>query len=86
MPKIGDVYENAIWADGTETPDLVERFRRDCEKAFRRKAKRERVIIGKVRVEEKQPNEDRVPPVPDDIQGPNVRLLVAWAPVTMYRA
>lgn len=82
--KPGDTFEVAIWADGTEDAQLLERFKTDAKKAFRRRARRNRVMFGTVRLTEKQPNEDRVPPVPDHIQGPNVRLVVAEATVVAY--
>lgn len=85
MSKPGDIYEVAIWADGTEDPALLDRFKADARKAFGRRAKREGVAFGKLRLTEKQPNEDRVPPVPDHIQGPNVRLVVVEATVVAYK-
>ena len=37
------------------------------------------VIVGPFKFEEKHPEEDRVPKVPDHVSGPDVRLLVGEA-------
>ena len=80
----GDVIETAIWMDGTETPDLKDRFERDMRAGLATMAENEGVIIGPLIMAEKRPGEERVPPVPDAIQGLDVRLLVGEATVIFY--
>jgi len=80
----GDVLETAIWMDGTETPDLKDRFESDMRASLAAMADNEGVIIGPLIMAEKRPGEERVPPVPDAIQGLDVRLLVGEAKVVGY--
>jgi len=80
----GDVIETAIWMDGSETPDLKDRFERDMRTSLASMALNEGVIIGPLIMAEKRPGEERVPPVPDAIQGLDVRLLVGEAKVVGY--
>lgn len=77
----GDVLEIAIWLDGTETPALRARFDKDLCTNLAEMAGIEGMIIGPLIMAEKRPGEDRVPKVPDHIQGPDVRLLVGEARV-----
>jgi hypothetical protein len=77
--NLGDMLETAIWMDGTETREMKERFHGDLEQAFAKMAEENHVIITPVTMTEKRPGDDRVPPVPDDLQGPDVRLLVGEA-------
>jgi len=79
--KPGDVLETAIWMDGTETEAQKDRFRREFGVYIARAADVEKVIVGPVTMTEKKPGEERVPRVPDNVQGPDVRLLVAEAMV-----
>ncbi len=74
--KPGDVLETAIWMNGEEPPELKVRFEKDLRASLAHMAEAEAVIIGPLVVTEKRPGEDRVPEVPDYIQGPDVRLLV----------
>lgn len=77
-PSVGDLLECAIWLDGTETEQQVKDWKeRDCISALTQMAAGSMVIIGPVDYEIKYPGEDRVPPVPDHVSGPDVRLLVA---------
>ena len=77
----GDIIENAIWLTGTETPDLRKRYEADVVNSIKAVADERGYIVGPVTWTEKNPGDDRCPPVPHHIQGPNVRLLVAEAPV-----
>ena len=77
----GDVIETAIWCDGTETEKLKDRFETDLQASLASMANAEGVIIGPLIMTEKKPGEDRVPPVPDEIHGPDVMLLVGEAQV-----
>lgn len=77
-PKVGDLIECAIWLDGTETEQQIANWKeRDCISALTQMTANAMVVIGPVEYETKYPGEDRVPPVPDHIAGPDVRLLVA---------
>ena len=77
----GDMLETAIWCDGTETEKLKDRFETDLQASLAGMADAEGVIIGPLIMTEKKPGEDRVPPVPDEIHGPDVMLLVGEAQV-----
>lgn len=78
--KIGDLAECAVWIDGTESEAMLRQWRADC--AFMMSQGHEpKLMLGPLSFEIKRPGEDRVPPVPDRIKGPNVRLLVATAEV-----
>lgn len=72
-PSVGDLLECAIWLDGTETEQQVKDWKeRDCISALTQMAAGSMVIIGPVDYEIKYPGEDRVPPVPDHVSGPDV--------------
>lgn len=75
--KPGDVLEYAIWLDGTETKELKDRFEGDLRTALASIP----AITGPLIMTEKKPGEERVPKVPDHLQGPDVRLLVGEAAV-----
>lgn len=79
--RVGDTLETAIWLTGMESEILKARFKADAKKAMENANKFNGVVTGPLRWTEKRPGEDRVPPVPDHIQGPDVRLLVAEADV-----
>jgi len=79
--EVGDTLEAAIWLDGRETVLERSRFVLDAEDALYQAGARHGRVLGSVRWSEKRPGDDRVPPVPEHIQGPNVRLLVAEATV-----
>lgn len=78
--KPGDVLETAIWMDGTETEEQKRRFAQDFQ-IYLARAAGDEFILGPMTIVEKRPGDDRVPPVPDSIQGPDVRLLVCEATV-----
>lgn len=81
MLRPGEILETAMWADGRETPEQMARFESDLKEQLAYFADQEGVIIGPLTVLEKRPGGERVPPVPDDISGPNVRLVVGTAKV-----
>ena len=75
--KPGETVESAIWVDGTETPALLDRYRTDVSGALLEIAGSHNVALTPLRWSEKLPGDDGVPEVPDHIQGPAVKLLVA---------
>lgn len=77
----GDTLETAIWMDGTETPAVRARYEDDVARCFQDAAERLGVRLGPATMTEKAPGGDRVPPVPEHVHGPHVRLLVAEAPI-----
>lgn len=78
--KPGDLAEYAIWVDGTESEAMLRQWKADC--GYMMAQAHDPVLkLGPLSFEIKRPGEDRVPPVPDRISGPNVRLLVATAEV-----
>lgn len=79
--KPGDILETAFWLDGRETEEMKRRFSEDFGEYLARVADEDGVYIGPMKIYELKPGEERVPPVPDDLQGPDVRLIVAEATV-----
>jgi hypothetical protein len=75
--KSGDVLEMAIWMDGTETEEMKKQFEIDLRSAIAEVP----AITGPLIMSEKKPGEDRVPKVPEGLQGPDVRLLVGEAAI-----
>ena len=75
--KPGDVLQLAIWLDGTETQELKDRFQKDIQTAIAEVP----AITGPLMMTELKPGDEQVPPVPDDLRGPDVRLLVAESTV-----
>lgn len=73
--KIGDTMELGMWVTGEESESLYELHQKTIEEAF------DRISKGWKRSKTlwllKHPMDDRVPEVPDHIQGIEVRLLVA---------
>lgn len=85
--KTGDVLECAIWLCGTETDQEIQRWKDiDCAKALSVQTDDEAFIIGPITFETKYPGDDRVPPVPDHIHGPDVRLLIGEAEIVGRKA
>jgi hypothetical protein len=80
MMKPGEVLEMAIWLQGNETQEMKDRFRDDIAEAL----STTNLVTGPVIMTELSPGDDRVPPVPDHIQGPDVKLLVGEATVLDY--
>ena len=82
---IGSYFETAMWLTGYETPEMLERFKRDCQAAMDFRAEQDDIIMSPLVFTEKAPGSPRVPQVPAHISGPNVRLLVAEATVIAHR-
>ena len=79
--KPGDVLENSIWMNGDETAEMRARYKSDVEMLMEETRVHAGFVLGPVTWSVKRPGEDRVPPVPDHIQGPDVTLLVGEAPI-----
>jgi hypothetical protein len=77
--KVGETLQTAIWLTGTETPELRERYEKDVTESLLSVSSGSGFVVGPIYCTELKPGEDRVPPVPDHIQGPDVRLLVVEA-------
>lgn len=75
--KPGDVLEMGIWMDGRETEEMKVRFSEDLAKALTSVP----AILGPLVMKEMRPGDDRVPPPPEGLQGPDVRFLVGEAEV-----
>ena len=82
MPEIGDLIESAIWMTGDEGPSTRIRFEQDVRQAVAVMCSEQGFEHGPVTFTEKRPGEDRVPQVPDHVQGSRVRLLVCEALIT----
>ena len=83
--NIGDVIESAIWLNGEESVEDRQRFELEVCQAIDLACTDEGFVHGPVTFIEKRPGEDRVPEVPDHIQGQRVRLLVAETEITAKR-
>ena len=83
--NICDVIESAIWLDGEETPEQRQRFVHDVIHAIETACRDEGLLHGPVKFIEKHPGQDRVPEVPDHIQGQRVRMLVGEAEIIAKR-
>ena len=83
--KVGDTVESAIWLDGEESLEDRQRFEHDVTQSIETVCRDEGVLHGPVRFIEKRPGEDRVPEVPDHVQGQRVRLLVGEAEIVAKR-
>lgn len=79
--NLGDVVENGIWVTGDESPELRTRYDREVLESFDELCRSESVELGPITMVEKKPGDDRVPQVPDHIQGSEVRLLIFEATV-----
>lgn len=76
----GDLAECAIWLDGRESDAMLRQWKADA--AYLMSNGHEPALrLGPVSFEIKRPGGDRVPPVPAQIAGPDVRLLIATAEV-----
>ena len=84
--KPGDHVEFAIWLTGEETEDQVRDFKTVQLEKVRLNTERQHLVeIGPWEFTIKRPGEERVPPVPDHVHGPDVRLLIAEAKVGNYK-
>lgn len=80
--KTGDIVEAAYWLQGTEPEDMISTCKARVIEAIDELCAEKGFVHGPVRFEELPPHSDRrVPDVPDYIQGPDVRLLVAEADI-----
>ncbi len=79
--KPGDVLEAAIWLDGRETAEHRRLYEADLQEQLARAGNLYGMVIGPLMWTEKRLGQNRVPKVPDEIAGPDVRLLVAEATV-----
>ena len=76
MPEIGDLIESAIWITGDESQSTRVRYEQDVRQAIADLCEEAGFENGPVTFIEKRPGDDRVPQVPDHVQGSRVRLLV----------
>lgn len=77
MARVGEVIETAIWITGEESPEDRKKYEHDVARAIDYFCYQHDFTHGPVVFTEKHPMDDRVPEVPDHIQGQRVRLLVA---------
>ncbi len=82
--KIGEELEGAWWFDGRESEAGISIWRGDMVTAFAEISKTEHVLLSPIEFTEFQPGDHRTPQVPDHIQGPNVRMLVASCRVLAF--
>lgn len=75
--KPGDTIEAAIWLNGEETPEQRRKFETDVREEIADACSQNNLMYGPVVFKVLKIGEERVPPVPDHIQGADVRLLVA---------
>ena len=83
--KIGTDLEIAFWLTGDEAPRVLAGVEAVCCQAFSQIEETNGVVCGPVTFITKRPGDDRVPTVPDRVQGPDVRLLVAGTTVVAER-
>ena len=83
--KVGDLIESAIWITRDESPETRARYEQDVIRAIDDTCSEEGFERGAVSFIEKLPGSDRVPEVPEHIQGSRVRLLVAEAQIISKR-
>ena len=79
--KPGDLIESAVWVTGDEPLTLRKRYEGDVGNAITCLCDENGFEHGPVKFIEKRPGDDRVPCVPEHIQGSRVRLLVAEAEI-----
>lgn len=79
--KPGDIVESAIWLSGEETDQMIQAWKDRVREKTNEKAKLDNMEVGPFNWVIKRPGDDRVPPVPDHINGINVQLLVGEASV-----
>lgn len=80
--RILDVIENAVWMTGDEPPEMVKKYKQDVMDLMDETCRLYGFVHDPVAFTEKLPGDDRVPQVPDHIQGSKVRLLVGEALIT----
>ena len=79
--KLGDTIESAIWLSGSESIKDRMRFEHDVRHAIDELSLEAGFLHGPVTFIEKRPGDERVPEVPDHVQGERVRLLVGEAEI-----
>ena len=79
--RIGDICVAADWLTGTETADEIEQAHAFCKVAFQRLSDQKQVLFGPIQFSERHPGDEGVGSPPDNIKGPDVRLLVGEAKV-----
>ena len=80
--RVGDTVHNAIWLTGEEKPGMREAYEAQVKESIAALCDEKGFLHGPLRWAELKPGEDeRVPEVPDHVQGVNVRLLVGEADV-----
>ena len=81
--KSGDMLEVGMWLAGSETADEINHYIDELAREALRQGAAENGfdIAPELIVEFKAPNEDRVPEVPDGVQGPKVTFLIVEAQV-----
>lgn len=82
--RVGEVIESAIWITGNEPVEIRRQYECDVTQAIDDLCNEHGFSHGPVKFIEKRPGEERVPPVPDHIQGDMVRLLVAEAVIDYH--
>ena len=80
--RIGDFIESSVWLTGEESPELRRQYEKDVAEAIEYFCCEHCFQHGPVTFTEKKPGDDRVPPVPDHVAGPAVRLLLAESEIT----
>jgi len=79
--RLGDIIESGIWVTGDEPESMRKWYEGQVSEAMCYLASEQGFNLGPVMFTEKHPMDDRVPEVPDHIQGSRVRLLVGEAVV-----
>ena len=79
--QLGDTIESAIWLDGRETKEQRQAYEKAVADAMTAECNHNGFSHGHVRFTELHPYDDRVPEVPDHIEGTQPRLLVAEADI-----
>ena len=67
--QLGDFIESAIWITGDESKSTRDRYEQEAREAIADLCAEEGFEYGPVTFMEKRPEDDRVPPVPDHVQG-----------------
>jgi hypothetical protein len=79
--RAGETLEAAFWLTGKETRDDLVRITENAQNAFERAAEHHHVVLTTPKARTLRPGGERVPQVPDEISGPDVRLLVYEATI-----
>ena len=75
--RVGDTIEAAIWLSGAETDDMKDQYVSEVCDEIDRSCEDEGDTHGPVTFYELRPGDPRVPKVPKNIKGPDVRLFIA---------